>query len=374
MVAAAISSPGALKVFTVASARGFSLVAQVQLGKITSVGLVQPAGLVLGTSEDGTVAAWDVRVPTREAFRVGPTDEGAIWSADMAGNTLVSGAASGAVLVYDVRKLGGPRLFLEDTHGDLVTGCTLTPQGGLPVSGGPPSAWDKSENVLLTCSVDGQIAVSDLSETDPDECFKACTNTSDSLDEMGLFGPGLGQVWARSDTFALHMWDWRDALREDDGGGAAAVSVPEARDMMTRATESSGVLEAGAVEYMLGCRWDGTSLWALGGNEGGFVGMARLAGQGQLGPVETVLTPGGHQGGVRRAVFVESDAGQPWLCVTGGEDGHLCLWDERYPGGTNEQSQKGKPGAGTGKKDWRKGAKGGVSKHRKGGKKDRSRH
>lgn len=91
-------------------------------------------------------------------MRLGPTpDAGPLWSCDAAEHRVAAGAAE-TVLVWDRRNLGAPLTTLEDAHGDAVTQCRFAP--------GTPS-------LLLSCSVDGQVSVSDLTAPDPYDAFKA---------------------------------------------------------------------------------------------------------------------------------------------------------------------------------------------------------
>lgn len=82
---------------------------------------------------------------------------GPLWTVDASDSWLAAGAEE-TIYIWDKRNSSTVAAGLEDTHGEAVTCCRFDPA---------------DPSLLLTCSVDGQIAVTDMRELhNEDESFK----------------------------------------------------------------------------------------------------------------------------------------------------------------------------------------------------------
>jgi WD40 repeat protein len=248
-----------------------------------------------------------------------------------------------------------------------------------------------------------------VSPFDADDGFAAALNASTSVEDIGLYGPDLESAWVRTGTETVQLWDWREALRVQAGGGGGggggegAGGAADAADALGGASAAAEVsrpilaaaasarfpsllppvapedAECGAcgVDYLIGCQYDavgGQLLLAAGCNDGtaalwplhrrrrqqqgGGGGGAGSSGGVEVGAPVLALR-GGHPNAVVRAmqVVLPGARGAP-VIVTGGEDAGVCLWGTGGGDGGGGGEGGGGGGGGSG---------GGVARRERGG-------
>ncbi|GAX75396.1 hypothetical protein CEUSTIGMA_g2840.t1 [Chlamydomonas eustigma] len=279
------------------------------------------------SAADGTVRGWDLRSnQCTESF----SERQELFSFYILDHLIVAGG-KGEVIFWDRRSPSHPVLKLTDTHLDDVTQVKLHP----------------SQHVV-SASGDGLIAVHDVSRglVEDDDSFTAALNVGTSVEEVGFYGPQNEQLWVRTGTESLHLWEWKEATCVDrDGGHEAFAEWPEARTAAKAMAQQSSVASLfEEVGYLLGCHYDSVSdgLLLMAGCEGsvGFFpilqqqsGAVILSGQQQhKNRAVTMHTPvlalhGHHTEVIRSIQCAAGSVGQAGtIYASGGEDGLVCLW------------------------------------------------
>ncbi|PNH12718.1 WD repeat domain-containing protein [Tetrabaena socialis] len=289
-------------------------------GTITDLafcGTSQPA-LVMSSSADGSVAAWDVRSGQQtERYQVRGQD---VFSFSSLEHVLAAGT-TGEVVFWDRR--GGKQLAkLDDTHAEDVTQVRF-----------------HSSGQVLSGSTDGLIAVHDVSKSfNDDDVFQAAININNSVEEFGLYGADGGRLWVRTGTESMHLWEWLRATNEEVAGG----DMQFAEFANARLTASQACAASAAapmlpqVDYLVGCHYDSPTnqLFLLAGhNDGPIAFLPIVEQQGPQGAMAAaalacpvMALAGGHSSIVRSAQCLEGAGGNGPFCVTGGEDALVCLW------------------------------------------------
>jgi hypothetical protein len=93
----------------------------------------------------------------------------------------------------------------SSTHSDDITHLSLLPSSStfLPRSSERPLP----DQLLLSASTDGLVALSDLKESDEDEAVQSAENFGQSIAQAGWFErKGKMRVWGRSDMDAIGVW------------------------------------------------------------------------------------------------------------------------------------------------------------------------
>jgi hypothetical protein len=95
----------------------------------------------------------------------------------------------------------------SSTHSDDITHLSLLPSSStfLPRSSERPLP----DQLLLSASTDGLVALSDLKESDEDEAVQSAENFGQSIAQAGWFErKGKMRVWGRSDMDAIGVWQF----------------------------------------------------------------------------------------------------------------------------------------------------------------------
>ncbi len=166
---------------------------------------------------------------------------------------------------------------------------------------------------MLSASEDGTVSVYDTRVASEDDALVTvlCESHGSALKSVGTFGPDRGGVWGVSGMSTLSLWSLasaeefarfdslaglcRDPGDEDDSGELIDCYYHEA---------SGSLLCAGASQT-------GGDLTVMTVQPSGVSSLRRLT--------------GGHSDSVRCASWVDGGASLV-ACVTGGEDGRLCVW------------------------------------------------
>lgn len=108
------------------------------------------------------------------------------------------------ILFWDSRNASTPAYRHSSTHSDEITHLSVLP----PTSTFASSCTRKlPSTLLLSGSVDGCVALSDLYEADEDEAVQAEENWNASIAGAGAYACEGGiRVWARSDMDTMAGW------------------------------------------------------------------------------------------------------------------------------------------------------------------------
>ncbi|KAA0172088.1 hypothetical protein FNF27_06123 [Cafeteria roenbergensis] len=310
-VAAALSD-GAVRVMHVSSA-GLTGAAVLR-GHAAAVSCVtfhgDAPGALLSAGADSTVRAWDLR--SRAAvFRAalpGPC------AAIAARGHLIAAAADTDVVFLDDRKPTAPLGSYTETHAEPVTCVAL---------GGPSGAH------AITGSEDGMVALFDTSIATEDDALMSVLPMPgrQHVRACGFFGAGDGGAWGVSATSDLVLWSLASA--------DVVASFPD----LPGACRRAGL----ACDTLLGCHFDAASgalTCAGSAHDSGAVAVMNVRRDaaepvGQL----AVAPPSGHSDSVRCIDWIAAaaagggaaaGAGALSGCVTGGEDGRVCLWGSGF--------------------------------------------
>eukprot|EP00877_Chromochloris_zofingiensis_P001510 jgi/Chrzof1/1135/Cz01g41150.t1 len=276
------------------------------------------------SSRDGSVRGWDLRSGQQaECYQVAGQElhSLAMW------DHVVAAGGQGDIFFFD-RRTHQPLVAFNDMHMEDVTQVVM----------------DASSCKLITASVDGLIAVHDVSKgLNEDDGFQAALNANTSIEEVGLYGPANERLWVRTGTEGLQLWEWLKATSETDpGGDIAFIDMWNAREMVQEAAAKSTAAPLfKEVDYLIGCHYDAATcqLLLLAGNNEGHAAFLPIMEQqvlasGQalspgINPLSSpaVVLQGGHDAVVRSVhCFSSSQATRHLMCISAGEDAKLCLW------------------------------------------------
>ncbi|KAG2442663.1 hypothetical protein HXX76_002746 [Chlamydomonas incerta] len=291
-------------------------------GTITDISFCASSSpsLLLSSSADGTVVAWDTRTgQPAERYEVRGQE---VFSFSSLGHMLAAGS-TGEVVFWDRRQGSGSKALakLDDTHMEDVTQVRFHASGR-----------------VLSGSTDGLIAVHDVSKSfDDDDVFQAAININNSVEEFGMYGGDGGRLWIRTGTESVHLWEWLRATDEGvPGGDMQFADFAEARNTASQACAASAAASLlPQVDYLVGCHYDAASsqLFLLAGHNDGpvaFVPVLEQAGpQGNMLAAAMacpgVALAGGHSS-IVRSVQCVGDGSSGVFAVTGGEDALVCMW------------------------------------------------
>jgi WD40 repeat protein len=259
--------------------------------------------VVLSVGQDGSLRCWDTRARV-EAFHQSLGQPCTDFSLGAPGHTMIAVACGDGVTFVDVRRPGSVLGRFAETHCEPVSCVTCTGGDGYEV---------------LTGSEDGTIALFDSRIATEDDALMTVLREpiGSGIRSAGVFGPDNGGAWAVSHTNTLTLWSWSSGDVVASFNGASL-------------DEDEG--ESG--KFLLGCFFDHSSggLTCVGGeDEAGDVlvynvrlDSFELAGR--------LSAPGqGHVDSVRCVDWIAGSGGTLSGCVSGGEDGRLCLWGGVLP-------------------------------------------
>jgi len=105
----------------------------------------------------------------------------------------------------DTRSTKEPVYTHSSTHSDDITHLSLLPSTSTYL----PRSANRSlpDQLLLSASTDGLVALSDLKESDEDEAVQSAENFGQSIAQAGYYEhKGKMRVWGRSDMDAVGIW------------------------------------------------------------------------------------------------------------------------------------------------------------------------
>jgi len=219
-----------------------------------------------------------------------------------AAGTLLAVAAGEEAQFFDLRKPGAAVGTYTTTHSEDLTCVRLRGQHA------------------LTGAEDGLMAVFDTRISGEDEALVTVLPTpgAQGVRSCGFFGPGGGGVWGVSATSGLSLW-----------------SVSTGNLVADFAALPAGCRSAGAAcDFLVGCFFDeatGALTCAGGADDCGAVTVfnVRKESAAPVGQLPAGAGAAGHTDSLRCVDWIPAPAGSAGAlagCVTGGEDGRLCLW------------------------------------------------
>ncbi|GAA6062143.1 hypothetical protein JCM10212_003178 [Sporobolomyces blumeae] len=262
------------------------------------------------TARDGTVAGWDLRDLTKEAFKVkgkGAPYLCASQSSDQSclavGTELFHYEAM--IDFWDLRTMKLQQTYTE-SHSDDITTLSFHPSPALP-------------HVLLSGSVDGVLNTYDVRIADEDDAVQSTLQVGASVSSAGWMAlPGQAElkgVWGATTIETMQLWDAEEQNLLNDMGDIRDVALQPWRS-----------------DYLIGAHYNPAlnGVCLLAGTDNGNVAILNasdpqtwvmeqmLSGAGG----RTLATNRGHTDIVRCAHLDVNTS----TVVTGGEDGQICLW------------------------------------------------
>lgn len=281
--------------------------------------------IVVSGATDETVRCWDTRA-AKESFMTQLAAE--CTALDIGGGstgTLMVVGVADDLAFFDLRKPNAPLAVFSETHSEPVTAVHfVTTPGASGVSTTSLSAFH-----VLSASEDGTMAILDTAIAgEADALLQVYPQSAGGgVVSCGLFGPGRGGIWSITSTSGLHLWSLSSA--------ELVASFPA----LPAACDATGV----ACDELVRCHYDdgtGRLVCAGASHEASAVTLFNVTKEsavpsGQLfAPPSAAVT--GHTDAVRSIDWIHgtgsaaaaglSAAGALVGCITGGEDGRLCLW------------------------------------------------
>ena len=258
--------------------------------------------VVVTSGQDGLVRLFDLRQPapagaTPEGLsravaemRLPRKEEALSVSLGYGGTLAAVGGSRGLVHFFDLRSVGGggggggspPSLLgtYQDAHTDEVTGVRFQPAG---LSGGTTS-------LLVTSSEDGLVCTHDTSQPSEELALASVLNVATPPREVGFFGPACEGLYCLTGSETVQIWHHDSAQRIFDFG-----------DVRERLSQSSGL----AVEYLVGCQWDGSDLSLAAGNSEGDAALFKVD-AGSMSLTHTLSS--GHKGCIRGCILSRDES------------------------------------------------------------------
>ncbi|GAA5904443.1 uncharacterized protein JCM6883_006493 [Sporobolomyces salmoneus] len=301
------------------SIRAFSPTLQ-PLGKLASTqkgitslaaGSAKDSNVAFVTAKDGTVAGWDLRDLTKEAFKVrGKSGAPYLCAAQSSEQSCLAVGTEvyhyeAMIDFWDLRTMQLQHTYTE-SHSDDITSLSFHPSPSL-------------SHVLLSGSVDGVLNTYDIRIADEDDALQSTLQVGASIVDAGwmqLNGQGeMKGVWGTTTIETLQIWDADEQNLLHDLGDIRDVALQPWRS-----------------EYLIGAHYNPAlgGVCLLAGTNSGDVAVLN-ASDPQTWVMEQVLsgaggrtlaTNRGHTDIVRCAHLNTETS----TVVTGGEDGQICLW------------------------------------------------
>ncbi|XP_061843459.2 WD repeat-containing protein 89 [Nerophis lumbriciformis] len=272
--------------------------------------------LLYSASADGTVRAWDARLPGSKSAQLFRSDSShSFCSFDLScGNVLLCAGteqvdkADSFLVFWDARKPGeSPLGVYSESHSDDITQVRFHPR-------------DKDR--MASCATDGLVNVFDLSRGSEDEALLATFNGDSCASSVCWCGDDYRRLLCLSQDEGLHLWDLSRLDTEQP------LAVFSCRDVRSLAPTAPGR----RLDYTVGGAWleDAGKLLVVGGDNAGGLHLMECD-DGGLRLLKSLH--GGHASTVRCFLW-DAVAG---ALFTGGEDAQLLLWK---PGGAELTSVK----------------------------------
>ncbi|GAA5840154.1 hypothetical protein JCM3766R1_004112 [Sporobolomyces carnicolor] len=274
-------------------------------------GSARDSNVAFVTAKDGTVAGWDLRDLTKEAFKVRGKSGAPYLCASQSSDQscLAVGTETfqyeAMIDFWDLRAMQLQHTYTE-SHSDDITTLSFHPSPELA-------------HVLLSGSVDGVLNTYDVRIADEDDAVQSTLQVGTSVVDAGWMRlPGHSEikgVWGTTTIETLQIWDADEQNLLHDLGDIRDVALQPWRS-----------------EYLIGAHFNPAlgGVCLLAGTNGGDVAVLNAA-QPRTWVMEQVLsgaggrtlaTNRGHTDIVRCA-HLDTDTS---TVVTGGEDGQICLW------------------------------------------------
>ncbi|GAA6027605.1 hypothetical protein JCM8097_007943 [Rhodosporidiobolus ruineniae] len=283
---------------------------------ITSItrGQAKNSTAIFVTAKDGTVAGWDSRDWSKEAFKLRSKSGAGYLCASQSsdGSALAVGTElyhyEAMIDIWDLASMKIQHTYTE-AHSDEITAVAFHPSPSLP-------------HVLLSASVDGLVTTYDVRIADEDDAVQSTSQFGATVAYAGWMAlkgqeasPEYKGVYGATTIETLQYWDVEQQDQIVDFGDIRDVALqPWRTDYLINAhynkalggmcllagTIDGGIALINATDYQ---RWTlEQHLPSAGGR--------------------TLAKNRGHTDIVRAAV-VDGETG---TVVTGGEDGQICLW------------------------------------------------
>ncbi|KAF9526755.1 WD40-repeat-containing domain protein [Crepidotus variabilis] len=303
------------------------------------VGLGGGKEVLLSAGKDGNVVVWDERAKPNGGVCVkmsAPSNTPLLSLAVhpsgayvAAGSALHSGSSGNeaSILYWDPRQPSFPLRAHNETHSDDITSLAFLPSVHLSASSTPVSTppstqeAERPQDLLLSSSSDGLLALSDPNEQDGDEAVWRVANWGCSISQAGFHR--TGDVWAASDMETFSLWsDELDPISDID------IRIPSYHPSKSQKPQN----HKWETDYLIAASSTRTMDSRLGiwtGNNAGDVALLSTSGTNPPSNKsedakwyihETFRS--GHEG-IVRGLFWDEDNN---LLITGGEDAKLNVW------------------------------------------------
>jgi len=273
---------------------------------------------VVTSSEDGTVALWDLR--SQKVSNHWKSSENAsvpFYCTDLGcGNQLVvagtgpdersNSTGESNIMFWDVRsqKLLGN---YSESHFDGVSQVKFNPS---------------KKTMLASAGMDGLICYFDIRKPNEDEALESVMNTKGAVQRIGYFGPAHECLFCLGYSETLSMYHLEKA--------ATMAEFPMIREQLSDASLPA--------DYLIDCCYlngeVGTAsqtLLLVSGDYSGKIGLGDVTLTG-VSPICSVSDPMAHKKSVRSSIFLSFNlrTGIPRQFLSGSEDGILCEWSHRF--------------------------------------------
>ncbi|GAA5968715.1 hypothetical protein JCM11641_000706 [Rhodosporidiobolus odoratus] len=283
---------------------------------ITSItaGAGMDSNVVFVTAKDGTVAGWDTRDLSKEAFKLKSKSGAGYLCASQSSD--LSALAVGTELyhyeamidIWDLRSMKIQHTYTE-AHSDDITAVSFHPSPTLP-------------HVLLSASVDGLVTTYDVRIADEDDAVQSTSQFGSSLARAGWMplkgqegSPDFKGVYGSTTIETLQYWDVEQQDQIVDFGDVRDVALQPWRTDYLIDTHYNAAL--GGVCLLAGTISGGVALINASDYQRWTLEQHLPSAGGR-----TLATNRGHTD-IVRAAHVDGETG---TVVTGGEDGQICLW------------------------------------------------